>query len=574
MNAPAEIVRQFLPEDFSFKHWEELKPFFDDLDQRRLMAEEDTRLWLRQLSELEAFFYENMAWRYIRMSTDTQNEERRNAYHFFVQSIQPEAAPYFDRYNRKLMNSPAIDQLRRDPSYAILLRNTEKAMAIYREENVEIEAKMLARAQDYGAIAGKMTIEWQGKEFTLPQSYVLLESDNRKQRAEVFDKIADRRLLDSADLDELMSDLVGLRHQLARNADYDNYRDYKFDELNRFDYAPKDCEAFHASVQKEIQPVVSVLLQRRKSALRLQHLQPYDLTNDFRSAKPLKPFAKSSELIEKGIEVLSRVHPFFGACLQEMNRKGHLDLESRNGKAPGGYNYPLYESGYPFIFMNAAGTQTDLMTFVHEAGHAVHSVLTQDLELTSFKNCPSEVAELASMSMELMTMEHWDVFYQEPEDLRRAQLGQLERALESLPWIATIDAFQHWMYTHPKHTADERIGAWREIYSNFHQELDWTGLESYRDRLWQKQLHLFEVPFYYIEYGMAQLGALAVWRNYKQDKEKGLQQYIEALSLGNTRSIPEVYQAAGIRFDFSAAYIRELAGFVMEEINQLEKLRS
>lgn len=570
MNVPAETVRQFLPVEFTFSKWEELKPYFDDLNQRELNTIEDTKTWLRELSELEAFFYENMAWRYIRMSTDTQNEERRNAYHFFVQHIQPEAAPYFDRYNRKLMNVQGIDELRNEPSYAILLRNTEKAIAIYREENVEVEAKMLARAQDYGAIAGKMTIEWQGKEFTLPQSYVLLESDNRQQRAEVFGKIADRRLLDSADLDALMNELVELRHSIARNADYDNYRDYKFDELNRFDYAPEDCEAFHASVRKEIQPVVGMLLERRKKALGLDSLTPYDLTNDFRGTKPLKPFGKSNELIEKGIEVLSRVHPFFGECLSEMQRKGHLDLESRNGKAPGGYNYPLYESGYPFIFMNAAGTQTDLMTFVHEAGHAVHSVLTQDLELTSFKNCPSEVAELASMSMELMTMEHWDVFYQEPEDLRRAQLGQLERALESLPWIATIDAFQHWMYTHPGHTAEERIEAWREIYTDFHKELDWSGLESYRDRVWQKQLHLFEVPFYYIEYGMAQLGALAVWRNYKQNKEKGLQQYIEALSLGNTRSIPEVYEAAGIRFDFSAAYIRELAGFVMEEINQLE----
>jgi oligoendopeptidase F len=572
LNAPAKIIRTFLPEDFRFKAWDELRPFFAELDERRLVNIADTKLWLKQISELEAFVFEDMAWRYIRMSTDTQNDVRREAYHFFVREIQPAAAPYFDRFNRKLISAPGIEELAEDRAYAILLRNTQKAIDIYREENIDVEAKMAARAQDYGAIAGKMTIEFNGQEYTLPQSNVLLESDNRNQRAEVFGKIAERRLADSDALNELMSELVEMRHQLAENAEYANFRDYKFDELKRFDYTPADCLEFHQSVEQEVQPVIAELHEVRKKALGLDSLAPYDLTVDFRGSAPLTPFRTADELIEKGVEVLSRVHPFFGECLLEMQRKGHLDLESRNGKAPGGYNYPLYESGYPFIFMNAAGTQTDMMTFVHEAGHAVHSVLTQELELTGFKSCPSELAELASMSMELMTMDHWDVFYPNPEDLRRAKLGQLERALESLAWIAAIDCFQHWMYENPSHSWDDRSTAWRKIYTRFHKEMNWSGLETYRDHLWQKQLHLFEVPFYYIEYGMAQLGALAVWRNYKSDKAKGLQQYIDALSLGNARSIPEVYEAAGIRFDFSAGYIRELAEFVMGEINQLENV--
>lgn len=249
---------------------------------------------------------------------------------------------------------------------------------------------------------------------------------------------------------------------------------------------------------------------------------------------------------------------------------GHLDLESRKGKAPGGYNYPLAEIGVPFIFMNATSTLRDLVTILHEGGHAIHSFVTRDLELANFKSTPSEVAELASMTMELISMDHWDLFFDHPENLKRAKKEHLEQIIETLPWVATIDKFQHWIYENPRHDRSDRTRQWNRIFDRFSDNItDWSGLQDQKDNLWQKQLHLYEVPFYYIEYGMAQLGAIAIWKNYKKDPKKGLQGYLNALKLGYMRSIPEIYRAAGIKFDFSREYISELMQFVQEELEAL-----
>ena len=253
-----------------------------------------------------------------------------------------------------------------------------------------------------------------------------------------------------------------------------------------------------------------------------------------------------------------------------MKTMKHLDLESKKGKAPGGFMYPLYEIGVPFIYMNAVGSQRDLVTMAHEGGHAIHSFLSRDLHLTELKSTPSEVAELASMSMELLSMDNWNVFYSDTHDLKRAKLEQLEKALETLPWVAAIDKFQHWIYTTP-HTSEERKKKWIEIDKELgNQILNWDGQENVQANLWQKQLHLYEVPFYYIEYGMAQLGAIAMWRSYKQLGEKGLDNYMSALKLGYTKTISEIYETAGIKFDFSARYVKELADFIKGELKKLQ----
>ncbi len=251
-----------------------------------------------------------------------------------------------------------------------------------------------------------------------------------------------------------------------------------------------------------------------------------------------------------------------------LDNLGHLDLGSRVGKAPGGYNYPLHETGVPFIFMNAVGTQSDLTTMVHECGHAIHSILTRDLPLGSFKNVPSEIAELASMGSELITMDHWDQFYHDSQELRRARIQQILRSITILPWIATVDAFQTWIYDHPTHTRAERQAQWLALHARFFGEtVDWTGLDAQRAYQWHRQLHIFEVPFYYIEYGIAQLGALQVWQNYKRDPQAGLSNFLRGLSLGYTRPIGQVYEAAGVRFDFSPAMLRSLVQFVREQLH-------
>jgi oligoendopeptidase F len=415
-----------------------------------------------------------------------------------------------------------------------------------------------------------MTVEFDGKEFTLEQAAVFLKDLNRDIRQIAWEKITDRRLQDREKLNELFNKLKALRHQVAVNAGFENFRDYMFQALGRFDYTPQDCYSFHEAIEKEIVPLLKEVADKRKASLALPELKPWDTEVDISGKPALKPFKNGEELVEKSITCFNRINSYLGERLQIMKANGLFDVESRKGKAPGGYNYPLAETGAPFIFMNSANTFRDLTTMVHEGGHAVHTFLTADLGLNDFKHCPSEVAELASMSMELISMDQWDVYFDNAEDLRRAKRDQLIDVLKTLPWVAVVDQFQHWLYTNPDHSTDQRTEAWTEIFERFGANfVDWQQHGDANANLWQKQLHIFEVPFYYIEYGMAQLGAIAVWKNYKQNPEKGLEQYLNALKLGYTKTITEIYETAGIQFDFSAAYVKELAAFVKSEIDKI-----
>jgi oligoendopeptidase F len=332
----------------------------------------------------------------------------------------------------------------------------------------------------------------------------------------------------------------------------------------------QDCLNFHEAVKLHAVPLINNHDLKRKQKLKLEDYRPWDTSVDEEGLTPLKPFDNAQELINKTIACFNKIDSFFGDCIHTMHKLNRLDLESRLGKAPGGYQYPLYETDVPFIFMNSVGLHRDLTTMVHEGGHAIHSFLDFDLELVDFKSPPSEVAELASMSMELMSMEHWDVFFKNSDNLKRAKRQQLESVMDTLPWIAAIDKFQHWIYLNPKHTVANRYEEWQKIIADFGSSvINYKGLESNLNRRWQVQLHLYEVPFYYIEYGFAQLGAIAVWRNYKTNPTLAVKQYKEALALGYTKSIPEIYKAAGIKFDFSPAYIKELMDFVKEEYEKI-----
>ncbi|ELR68918.1 Oligoendopeptidase F [Fulvivirga imtechensis AK7] len=567
---PERKPRKFLPEDFKVENWEGLEPYYKDLLERDINTRDDLRGWLRDRSELEAVISEDAGWRYIYMTRFTDNEEYTQAYHHFVQQIQPKIAPISDKLNKKALNSEFIQELEKEEGFNIMIRELRKDIEIFREENIPIFTEMQTETQKFGQINGAMTVEVDGKELTLQQAAVILQSTDRSKREEVYHKIAQRRLQEKDKLSELYTKLISLRDQVAKNAGFDNYRDYMFKAMGRFDYTPQDCFDFHASVRQEVVPMLTELAKERKGKLNIDPLRPWDKAVDPEGREALKPFTGSKDLTAKTIECFKRLDPFLGQCLEIMEEMGHLDLESRKGKAPGGYNYPLAEVGVPFIFMNATSTLRDMITILHEGGHAVHSFLTRDLELTDFKHTPSEVAELASMSMELISMDHWELFFDNEEELNRAKKEHLEQIIETLPWVATIDKFQHWVYENPNHTEEERISAWNEIYGDFSDDVtDWSSLEENRNYLWQKQLHLYEVPFYYIEYGMAQLGAVAVWKNYKEDARKGLEGYMNALRLGYTRSIPEVYEAANIKFDFSKAYIRELMDFVKGELGRL-----
>jgi oligoendopeptidase F len=562
-------VRVFLPENFLISDWNSIAPYFEDLEIRLLNTASDLEKWLKDMSELEAVVSEDVSWRHIRMTCNTEDKQLRDNFTYFMTEIQPKIQPYADRLNRKLVNSTltaALDQQK----YFTYLRSVKKSIELFREENIPIQSELSVLAQQFGEIAGKMTIVVDGQEYTLQQATKFLENPNRELREEVYRNIQERRIQDRESLNKLFSELIKRRDQIARNAGFANYRDYKFVEMGRFDYTKEDCFRFHDSVKEYILPIVQIIHEFKRNKLNLDELKPWDMDAEPAGQEPLHPFNTGDELLEKTVSCFRQLNPFFADCLLTMKKMNRFDLESRIGKAPGGYNCPLAETGAPFIFMNSAGQMHDVTTMVHEGGHAVHSFLSHHLELSAFKEYPMEIAEVASMAMELFSMENWQIYFSNPEDLRRAKIQQLEKVITIFPWIATIDKFQHWVYENPNHTVEERTENWYRISREFSsKKVNWGGLEMYQKNTWQKQLHLFEVPFYYIEYGIAQLGAIGLWKHFKQNKSTALEHYINALSLGGTKTLPELYEAAGLQFNFSGDYIKELMDFVEGELKQL-----
>ncbi len=566
-----KLPRTYLPADFEIRDWQSLEPWFNELNDRPINSVTDLEDWLKDVSEVEAVVSEDACWRQIKMTCDTENKDLEDSFNFFMMEIQPRLQPYSDLLNRKLVNSPYTPELNHDKFFTYL-RNVRKNIDLFREANIPIQAELNVQAQQFGMISGKMSVEVNGTEYTLQQAARFLEDPDRAVREEVYHKINGRRLQDKAELNGLFTSLLNKRHQMALNAGFSDYTDYRFQELGRFDYNKEDCFQFHDAVKLHVMPLVNQLYELKKKKLGLQTLRPWDIEAEPAGVQPLRPFKTGEELVEKTIECFNELRPFFGDCLKTMKKMGHLDLESRKGKAPGGYNCPLAESGAPFIFMNAAGQLDDVTTMVHEGGHAIHSFLSHDLELNGFKEYPTEIAEVASMSMELFSMNHWQVFFDHAEELVRAKEQQLERVITIFPWIATIDKYQHWLYANPTHTEAERAEEWVKILDEFSSPvIDFSGLDEYRLYSWQRQLHLFEVPFYYIEYGIAQLGAIGLWQQYKQDAGKAIDHYLAALRLGGTRPLPELFSAAGLVFDFSPAHISGLMKFVKEELDALSE---
>lgn len=563
------VERNFLPKDFTVTTWETLEPYFASLLNASINSKADLEAWLKNSSELEAVISEDACWRQVRMTCDTENKELEEAFNYFYMEIAPKMQPYADKLNKKLIACAFTQELDHD-KYFTYLRSIKKSIELFREENIPINSDLSVMQQQFGQIAGKMMVEVEGKEYTLQQAAKFLESSDRKLREEVYLKIQNRRYADKDALNELFNKLVEKRHQIALNTGFANYRDYKFKELGRFDYTPQDCFNFHEAIKKHVVPLVKLIYEEQRKAIGVDVLRPWDMEAEPAGIKPLQPFNSGKELLEKSIVCFQQLNPFFADCLTKMNELKRFDLDSRKGKAPGGYNMPLAETGAPFIFMNAAGTLDDVTTMVHEGGHAVHSFLTHNLELTGFKEYGAEIAEVASMAMELFSMEHWNIFFTDADELRRAKFKQLERVLTILPWIARIDAFQHWIYENPKHTVEERANYWVKLADEFSTGMiDTTGLEHFRPTEWQRQLHLYEVPFYYIEYGIAQLGAIGLWMQFKQDQQKALSNYINALSLGGTKPLPELYESAGLKFDFSPEHIKTLMEFVRGEMEKL-----
>ena len=564
-----ENKRKYFNKDFTLTDWASLEPLFQEL-----LAEEPSGLaeleaFLEKVSELEAIVGEDRAWRYIHMTLDTTNEDYAQAFQYYTTEILPHLSVYSDKLNRKIASHPEFEKLN-PQKYITYTRSLKREIELFREENIPLATQTENLGQKYSSIMGKMTIEHEGNTLTIQQAGKLLESQDRSLRKSIWEKVTNRRMEDTEELDDIMDQMIALRHQMAQNAGYDTYTQYMFDNMMRFDYQLEDTHKFHEAVETIVTPIYQELLEERREKLGLDSLRPWDTAVDIFGDNPLEPFSTGEELLDKSQHVLKQLRSELSGMLGHMREIGFLDVESRVGKAPGGYNYPLAESGVPFIFMNAAGTHRDVTTLLHESGHAIHSIVTKDISLNALKRTPSEVAELASMSMELLALDYYDAYYDDPAEMIRAKKDQLKGCMTVFPWVAIVDAFQQWMYNNPEHSREERKEHFLSLMKRFMGDsVDWSGYEAAKAYRWHRQLHIFEVPFYYIEYAIAQLGALAVWRNYKQDPGKGMEGYLKALKMGYKRPIPEIYQAAGIRFDFGVAYMREQMQFCLEEYKKL-----
>jgi oligoendopeptidase F len=566
-SATKPYPRQFVPADADMGDWAQIEPLFDRLDDERIDTPEQIEAWLLQQSELLACLNEEQNHRYVLMTCQTDDEQREKAYLHFIQEIAPRCKPRWHALNLRYVDAPARRRLPAE-RYQVLDRSAAAAVELYRDENVPLQTEDAELDQQHQKITGAMTVQYEGKEQTLPQMSRYQEQPDRPVREETWKLTAARRLQDVAALNDIYDQMIDLRTRMARNAGLDTFRDYQWKAYERFDYTPGDCFAFHQAIEQLAVPIKRFIQQERKAQLGVDALRPWDLAVDPRNRPPLKPFQSAEELCRKCSKTFHRIDPELGRQFDEMVAAGWLDLESRKGKAPGGYQTTYDEQRHPFIFMNAVGLHRDVETLLHEGGHAFHSVASRAEPLVQYRHTGMEMAEVASMGMELLAYDHLDEFYQ-GDDLVRARREQLEGAINMFPWIATIDAFQHWIYTNPTHTRDQRTQFWLELQERFGGIEDWSGLEAFRAASWQRQLHLFSVPFYYIEYGIAQIGALQLWRNARSDGADALKKYRQALALGGSRPLPELWAAAGLKFDFSADTLRPLVELVHDELRKL-----
>ncbi len=560
-----------IDKNFKIQNWHDLEVFFGDLQNRTLQSVTDLELLIQHYSDVLSVFSENYSWAFVHMTCDTANETKKQTYETLAGQVLPLVKKAQEALHQKILNSPYVDALN-SQRYGLLLKKFKNASEIFSVKNVVLEAELAPLESRYRQIAGGLTAQIGDEELTLQQAALFLNSADRNERQTAWSAIQSARLSVKHELDSLFDQMLGLRHQIALNSGFANYRDFKHQEKERFDYTPSDCMDFQASVKTHVMPLLNKISKRHQDTLGLaaNDYRPWDTHAAPVGTEPLKPFITADELLQKGLNVFEKLNSALAQNLKKMQASNLFDLESRKGKAPGGYNCYLEITGMPFIFMNAAGDQKEVVTLMHECGHATHNFLSNHDPLQFYRDFPTEMAETASMSMELMTMPYWQDYYPSANDHRRAQIEQLEGIVTRLPWIALVDKFQHWIYLHPEHSPSERDETFSQLFKEFSpQNINWQGLEAEHANTWQKQLHIFEIPFYYIEYGIAQIGALQVYKNFKKDPKWALESYKNGLKLGGTKPLPELWQAMNIQFDFSAKTIRELMIFVEQELDQL-----
>jgi len=546
----------FVPANLNAASWESLKPLYQELIDRELHCKKCLERLILDRSELDAAAAEAYTDLYTNMTCHTDDPAASGGYAKYVQEVQPELIKISFELDKKIVQAPMVGELDAQ-RYDVMLRDLRAGVELYRPENVDLQTQSSQLEQEYQAVIGAMTVEFDGKTQTLPMMARFQESTDRAVREAAWKAVARRRLADKDKLEDIFDQLIALRQQMARNAGFDNYIGFAFKSRRRFDYTIADCNAFAAGVEQAVVPAARRLVAERAASLKLPAVRPWDAAVDVKGRPPLKPFTSGQDLFDRSQRLFSRMDPDLGELFGVLKQGGCIDLESRPGKAPGGYQATRDRARIPFIFMNAAGLQRDVETMVHEAGHAFHAILARAEPILAYRSSPPiEFCEVASMSMELTSHPFLGEFYSEA-DAARARRVHLEGIAGILPWIATIDQFQHWIYSNVGHTRQQRRAAWLALMSRFGAGTDWTGLDDELGYMWHRQPHLFTSPFYYIEYGIAQLGALQLYGNYKLRPADALSKYKSALALGGSKPLPDLFAAAGLNFDFSPARIRE-----------------
>jgi oligoendopeptidase F len=559
------------PEQFTDATWADIAPLYDELAERNLNGTGAIEQWLDDWSALENAVREASYRAWVENSRDSENEAKEAAALRFMAEIDPKCGEQVVRLANRLIETGYTR-----PDLEEVLRRFRTDREIFREENIPLKEELARLANAYNKICGSMTADWEGEQLPLDMLNPFQESPDRAVREAAWTKYFQPFIDHRDEFADIFDRMLELRQQIARNAGFGNYRDYMFAELHRFDYTPEDAYAFHRGIEEAFVPLVSSLREERRTAMGLETLRPWDVNCDAYGRPPLRPFETTDELVATSQRILDRVSPDFGGRLGEMQGSELLDLDARFGKHPGGYCVYFPWSKQPFIFMNASGIQYDVSTLLHEAGHAVHSYESASLPFSFQHGAGEEISEVASMAMQLMTsgfLAEADGGFYSPDDAVRASRQQLVDETSGLGYIAAIDAFQHWLYTDPAATdRDARDEQWAQLMARFTPGVDYSGLEHFQRTRWYVTLHIFEVPFYFIEYGIAWLGALQLWRRFLEDPEEAVAAYRAALALGGSRPLTELYETAGIRMVFDTETMRELAAFTESQLDRLREV--
>jgi len=550
--------------------WPQFEPYYQDLNERSLSAD-NVETWLADWTHITKLTQETYARLHLATTLNTANADAEQSYNTFIGEVYPRVEAAEQELKQKLLKSGL------EPAgFEIPLRNMRAEAALFREANLPLLVENRKLGSQYNKISGAQTVQWEGQELTLQQMRPIAQHPDRAVRERAWRLASDRWLADRDAINDLWTKTVPLRKQIALNAGCVDYRAYRWREMLRFDYTPADCATFHAAIEEVAVPAANRIYARAKQRLGVDRVRPWDcdFDRDPLDYPALQPFENVTDLMEKSEKIFQHVDPQLGEYYAIMRREGLLDLDNRKGKAPGGFctEFPIAQR--PFIFMNSVGVRDDARTMLHESGHAFHVFETNHLPFIQQLQVTMEFAEVASMSMELLSAPYlskeFGGFYTDQE-AARDRVDHLERIILFWPYMTVVDAFQQWAHTHPEGVDPAACDAkWAELQQRFMPGVDWSGLATEMMTGWHRKQHIHRAPFYYVEYGLAQLGAVQVWRNALKDQATSLANYRKALALGGTRSLPELYQAAGAKFAFDAGTLKEAVDLIETTIEQLQ----